>query len=148
SNPRALCRLCTACKHAKQTLSLAIQTSIEIDSLFEGINFYTSLTHARFEELCMDLFCSTLKPIEKVLRDSKIDKVNVHEIVLVSGSTRIPHIIKLVSDFFNGKEPNKSINPDKAIAYGAAILAAILSGDTSERTQVLLLQLNHPPSGL
>ncbi|KAG2054138.1 heat shock protein 70, partial [Suillus hirtellus] len=141
SNPRALCRLCMACKRAKWTLSLAIQTSIEIDSLFEGIDFYTSLTRAHFEELCMDLFHSTLEPIKKVLRDSKIDKANIHEIILVSGSTHIPHIIKLVSDFFNGKEPNKSINPDEAIAYGAAILAAILSGDTSERTQVLLLQL-------
>ncbi|KAH6902904.1 heat shock 70 kDa protein 8, partial [Coprinopsis sp. MPI-PUGE-AT-0042] len=89
-------------------------TSIEIDSLYEGISFYTSLTRARFEELCQDLFRSTLEPLEKVLRDTKIDKANVHEIVLVGGSTRIPGIIKLVSDFFNGKEPNKSINPDEA----------------------------------
>ena len=139
SNPRAVRRLRTACERAKRTLSSATQTSIEIDSLFEGIDFYTSLTRARFEELCQDLFRSTLDPVEKVLRDSKIDKSNVHEIVLVGGSTRIPRIVKLVSDFFNGKEPNKSINPDEAVAYGAAVQAAILSGDTSEKTQDLLL---------
>jgi heat shock 70kDa protein 1/2/6/8 len=139
SNPRAVRRLRTACERAKRTLSSATQTSIEIDSLFEGIDFYTSLTRARFEELCQDLFRSTLDPVEKVLRDSKIDKSNVHEIVLVGGSTRIPRIVKLVSDFFNGKEPNKSINPDEAVAYGAAVQAAILSGDTSEETQDLNL---------
>ena len=139
SNARAVRRLRTACERAKRTLSSATQTSIEIDSLFEGIDFYTSLTRARFEELCQDLFRSTLEPVEKVLRDSKIDKSNVHEIVLVGGSTRIPRIVKLVSDFFNGKEPNKSINPDEAVAYGAAVQAAILSGDTSEKTQDLLL---------
>ncbi|KAF8311577.1 heat shock cognate 70 [Clavulina sp. PMI_390] len=139
TNPRALRRLRTSCERAKRTLSSAAQTSIEIDSLFEGIDFYTSLTRARFEELCQDLFRGTLEPVEKVLRDAKIDKSNVHEIVLVGGSTRIPRIIKLVSDFFNGKEPNKSINPDEAVAYGAAVQAAILSGDTSEKTQDLLL---------
>ena len=139
SNPRALRRLRTVCERAKRTLSSAASASVEIDSLFEGIDFYTSLTRARFEELCQDLFRSTLDPIEKVLRDSKIDKANVHEIVLVGGSTRIPRIIKLVSDFFNGKEPNKSINPDEAVTYGAAIEAAILCGDTSEKTQDLLL---------
>ncbi len=139
TNARALRRLRTACERAKRTLSSAAQTSIEIDSLFDGIDFYTSLTRARFEELCQDLFRSTLEPVEKVLRDSKIDKSNVHEIVLVGGSTRIPKIVKLVSDFFNGKEPNKSINPDEAVAYGAAVQAAILSGDTSEKTQDLLL---------
>ncbi|KIM55850.1 hypothetical protein SCLCIDRAFT_133745 [Scleroderma citrinum Foug A] len=139
SNARALRRLRTACERAKRTLSSATQTSIEIDSLFEGIDFYTSLTRARFEELCQDLFRSTLEPVERVLRDSKIDKGNVHEIVLVGGSTRIPRIQKLVSDFFNGKEPCKSINPDEAVAYGAAVQAAILSGDTSEKTQDLLL---------
>jgi heat shock protein 1/8 len=139
TNARSLRRLRTACERAKRTLSSATQTNIEIDSLFEGIDFYTSLTRARFEELCQDLFRSTLEPVEKVLRDSKIDKSNVHEIVLVGGSTRIPRIVKLVSDFFNGKEPNKSINPDEAVAYGAAVQAAILSGDTSEKTQELLL---------
>ncbi|KAK4700428.1 heat shock 70kDa protein 1/2/6/8, partial [Phenoliferia sp. Uapishka_3] len=139
SNARALRRLRTACERAKRTLSSAAQTTIEIDSLFEGVDFYTSITRARFEELCQDLFRSTMDPVEKVLRDSKIDKANVHEIVLVGGSTRIPRVQKLVSDFFNGKEPNRSINPDEAVAYGAAVQAAILTGDTSEKTQDLLL---------
>ncbi|KAK9428863.1 heat shock protein 70 family [Lipomyces doorenjongii] len=139
SNQRALRRLRTACERAKRTLSSSTQTSIEIDSLYEGIDFYTSITRARFEELCQDLFRSTVEPVEKVLRDSKIDKSSVDEIVLVGGSTRIPKIQKLVSDFFNGKEPNKSINPDEAVAYGAAVQAAILSGDTSSKTQDLLL---------
>lgn len=139
TNARAMRRLRTACERAKRTLSSAAQTTIEIDSLFEGIDFYTSLTRARFEELCQDLFRSTLDPVEKVLRDSKIDKSSVDEIVLVGGSTRIPKVQKLVSDFFNGKEPNKSINPDEAVAYGAAVQAAILTGDTSEKTQDLLL---------
>ncbi|KAK6399714.1 Hsp70 chaperone, partial [Oleoguttula sp. CCFEE 5521] len=131
SNPRALRRLRTACERAKRTLSSSAQTSIEIDSLYEGVDFYTSITRARFEELCQDLFRSTMDPVERVLRDAKIDKSSVHEIVLVGGSTRIPKVQKLVSDFFNGKEPNKSINPDEAVAYGAAVQAAILSGDTS-----------------
>jgi len=139
SNARAVRRLRTACERAKRTLSASAQTSIEIDSLFEGVDFYTTLTRARFEELNQDLFRSTMEPVEKVLRDSKIDKSQVHEIVLVGGSTRIPKIQKMVSEFFNGKEPNKSINPDEAVAYGAAVQAAILSGDTSEKTQDLLL---------
>jgi heat shock 70kDa protein 1/2/6/8 len=139
SNPRALRRLRTACERAKRALSLNTHALIEIDSLFEGIDFYTSLTRARFEELCQDLFHSTLEPVERVLRDSKIDKTSVHEIVLVGGSTRIPRIVKLVSDFFKGKELNKGINVDEAAAYGAAIQAAILNGDTSEKTQDLLL---------
>ena len=138
TNARAMRRLRTACERAKRTLSSAAQTSIEIDSLHEGVDFYTSITRARFEELCGDLFRSTLDPVEKVLRDSKIDKSNVHEIVLVGGSTRIPKIIKLVSAFFDGKELNTSINPDEAVAYGAAVLATILSGDTSEKTQEIL----------
>ncbi|KAL6453581.1 SSA2 Heat shock protein SSA2 [Candida maltosa Xu316] len=139
TNQRALRRLRTACERAKRTLSSSAQTSIEIDSLYEGVDFYTSITRARFEELCADLFRSTLDPVEKVLKDSKIDKAQVNEIVLVGGSTRIPKVQKLVSDFFNGKEPNRSINPDEAVAYGAAVQAAILSGDTSSKTQDLLL---------
>ena len=129
----------TACERAKRTLSSSAQTSIEIDSLYEGIDFYTSITRARFEELCADLFRSTLEPVDKVLSDAKIDKSKVDEIVLVGGSTRIPKVQKLVSDYFNGKEPNRSINPDEAVAYGAAVQAAILSGDTSSKTQDLLL---------
>lgn len=142
TNARALRRLRTACERAKRTLSSSAQTSIEIDSLYEGIDFYTSITRARFEELCQDLFRSTMDPVERVLRDAKVDKSSVHEIVLVGGSTRIPKIQKLVSDFFN-KEPNKSINPDEAVAYGAAVQAAILSGDTSSKStnEILLLDV-------
>ncbi len=148
SNSRALRRLRTACERAKRTLSSSAQTSIEIDSLFEGIDFYTSITRARFEELCQDLFRSTMEPVERVLRDAKIDKSTVHEIVLVGGSTRIPKIQKLVSDFFNGKEPNKSINPDEAVAYGAAVQAAILSGDTSSKSTNEILLLDVAPLSL
>ncbi|CAG8781497.1 2181_t:CDS:2, partial [Racocetra persica] len=139
SNARALHRLRTACERAKCTLSASVQTLIEIDSLFEGIDFYTSLTRARFEELNQDLFQSTMEPVEKVLRDAKIDKSQIHEIVLVGGSTRIPKIQEIVSEFFNGKEPNKSVNPDEAVAYGAAVQAAILSGNTSEGIDDLML---------
>merc|ERR1711902_319432 len=138
-NKRALRRLRTACERAKRTLSASAQASIEIDSLFEGIDFYTSITRARFEELCSDLFKGTLDPVEKALRDAKLDKSSIEEIVLVGGSTRIPKIQKLLTDFFNGKELNKSINPDEAVAYGAAVQAAILVGDTSEAVSDLLL---------
>jgi L1 cell adhesion molecule like protein len=138
-NKRAVRRLRTACERAKRTLSSSTQASIEIDSLYEGIDFYTSITRARFEELNADLFRGTLEPVEKSLRDAKLDKASVHDIVLVGGSTRIPKIQKLLQDFFNGKELNKSINPDEAVAYGAAVQAAILHGDKSEEVQDLLL---------
>ncbi|MCP5809755.1 Hsp70 family protein, partial [Klebsiella pneumoniae] len=139
TNKRALRRLRTACERAKRTLSSSTQASIEIDSLFEGIDFYTSITRARFEELNADLFRSTMEPVEKSLRDAKMDKAQIHDIVLVGGSTRIPKVQKLLQDFFNGKELNKSINPDEAVAYGAAVQAAILHGDKSEEVQDLLL---------
>eukprot|EP00168_Porphyra_purpurea_P015214 TRINITY_DN459_c0_g2_i3.p1 TRINITY_DN459_c0_g2~~TRINITY_DN459_c0_g2_i3.p1 ORF type:complete len:497 (+),score=194.52 TRINITY_DN459_c0_g2_i3:478-1968(+) len=138
-NARSLRRLRTACERAKRTLSSATQTTIEIDSLFEGVDFYSSLSRAKFEELCMDLFRGTLEPVEKVLRDAKAAKGDVDDIVLVGGSTRIPKVQSLLVDYFNGKELSKSINPDEAVAYGAAVQAAILAGDTSERTQDLLL---------
>merc|ERR1712177_161324 len=138
-NKRALRRLRTACERAKRTLSASAQANIEIDSLFEGIDFYTSITRARFEELCSDLFKGTLDPVEKALRDAKLDKSGIDDIVLVGGSTRIPKIQKLLQDFFNGKELNKSINPDEAVAYGASVQAAILTGDTSEEVSDLLL---------
>lgn len=99
--------------------------SIEIDSLFEGIDYYTTITRARFEELCADLFRSTLEPVEKSLRDAKLDKAAIHEVVLVGGSTRIPKVQKLLQDYFNGKELNKSINPDEAVAYGAGIFYSL-----------------------
>jgi len=139
TNKRALRRLRTACERAKRTLSSSAQASIEIDSLFEGIDFYTSVTRARFEELNADLFRSTMEPVEKAIRDAKMDKSQIQDIVLVGGSTRIPKVQKLLQDFFNGKELNKSINPDEAVAYGAAVQAAILMGDKSEAVQDLLL---------
>merc|ERR1712108_49263 len=138
-NKRAVRRLRTACERAKRTLSASAQANIEIDSLFEGIDFYTSITRARFEELCSDLFKGTLEPVEKAMRDAKFDKSSINDVVLVGGSTRIPKIQKLLTDFFNGKELNKSINPDEAVAYGAAVQAAILTGDTSEAVSDLLL---------
>jgi len=138
-NKRALRRLRTACERAKRTLSASAQANIEIDSLFEGIDFYTAITRARFEELCADLFRGTLEPVEKALRDAKMDKSSIDELVLVGGSTRIPKVQKLLTEFFNGKELNKSINPDEAVAYGAAVQAAILTGDTSEGVSDLLL---------
>ena len=138
-NKRSIRRLRTACERAKRTLSASAQAAIEIDSLFEGIDFYTNITRARFEELCADLFRGTLEPVEKALRDAKFDKSQIHEIVLVGGSTRIPKVQKLLEDFFNGKGLNKSINPDEAVAYGAAVQAAILNGDKDETVQDLLL---------
>merc|ERR1712095_30014 len=138
-NKRAVRRLRTACERAKRTLSASAQANIEIDSLFEGIDFYTSITRARFEELCSDLFKRTLDPVEKALRDAKMDKSSIHDIVLVGGSTRIPKVQKLLQDFFNGKELNKSINPDEAVAYGAAVQAAILNGETHSSVSDMLL---------
>ncbi|KAJ6341180.1 hypothetical protein OIU78_009369 [Salix suchowensis] len=139
ANARALRRLRTACERAKRTLSSTTQTTIEIDSLYEGIDFNSTVTRARFEELNMDLFRRCMEPVEKCLRDAKIDKSQVHEIVLVGGSTRIPKVQQLLQDFFNGKELCKSINPDEAVAYGAAVQAAILSGEGNEKVQDLLL---------
>merc|ERR1711943_103553 len=118
-NPRAMRRLRTACERAKRTLSSSTQTSIEIDSLFEGVDFFSSITRARFEELNMDSFRGTMDPVEKCLRDSKMSKNQVHDVVLVGGSTRIPKVQSLLSDFFNGKEPSRSINPDEAVAAAA-----------------------------
>ena len=125
-NPRALRRLRSACERAKRTLSANTQAFIEIDALYDGIDFNTTITRAKFEEMNMALFRSTMKPVEKVLQDSKISKSQVHEIVLVGGSTRIPKIKQLLTDYFNGKTPNESINPDEAVAYGASVQAAIL----------------------
>lgn len=138
-NKRSIRRLRTACERAKRTLSSSAQASVEIDSLFEGIDFYTSITRARFEELCSDLFRNTLAPVEKALRDAKLDKGSIDDIVLVGGSTRIPKVQKLLQEFFNGKELNKSINPDEAVAYGAAVQGAILRGDQSDTVKDLLL---------
>nr|XP_031827836.1 heat shock 70 kDa protein cognate 4-like [Nomia melanderi] len=138
-NKRAVRRLRTACERAKRTLSSSTQANIEMDSLVDGIDFYTSITRARFEELNQDLFKSTLIPVEEALRDAKMEKSKINEIVLVGGSTRIPKIQRLLQDFFNGKDLNKSINADEAVAYGAAVQAAILHGDKSDTVQDLLL---------
>ena len=138
-NKRSLRRLQTACEKAKRTLSSSAQASIEIDSFFDGIDFFTSISRARFEEINSNLFQRAMAPVEKVLSDSKISKDNIHEIVLVGGSTRIPRLQKLLSDFFHGKELCKSINPDECVAYGASVQAAILSGDSSEKINDLLL---------
>nr|AKA95376.1 heat shock protein 70 [Bryum argenteum] len=139
SNPRALRRLRTAAERAKRTLSSTAQTTIEIDSLYEGVDFYSTITRARFEELNMDMFRKCMEPVEKSLRDAKMDKSSIHDVVLVGGSTRIPKVQQLLQDFFNGKELCKSINPDEAVAYGAAVQAAILSGEGNEKVQDLLL---------
>merc|ERR1712232_446794 len=139
-NQRSLRRLRTACERAKRTLSSSTQAHIEIDSLFDGVDFNSTVTRARFEDLCMDYFKKCMDPCEKVLRDSKISKGEVDEVVLVGGSTRIPKIQSMLTDFFNGKEPCKSINPDEAVAYGATVQAVILSGsDKSEKLSELLL---------
>ena len=138
-NHRAIRRLRTQCERAKRTLSSSTQATIEIDSLVDGIDYSCSLSRARFEELCMDYFRSSLGPVEKVLRDGGIDKKQVDEVVLVGGSTRIPKVQQLIQEFFNGKEPCKSINPDEAVAYGAAVQAAILTGEGSSAVQDLLL---------
>merc|ERR1712045_822337 len=141
-NQRSLRRLRTACERAKRTLSSSTQAHIEIDSLFEGIDFNSTITRARFEDLCMDQFKKCMDPVEKVLRDAKISKGAVNEIVLVGGSTRIPKVQSMLSEFFHGKDPCKSINPDEAVAYGAAVQAAILDNqDMGESGQVLLLDV-------
>ncbi|CAF3975218.1 unnamed protein product [Rotaria sordida] len=138
-NKRSLCRLRTACERAKITLSSSSIASIEIDSLYDGIDFHSKICRAWFEELNADLFRSTLELVEKALRDAKIDKDNIHDIILIGGSTRIPKVQQLLQDFFNGRELNKSLNPDEAVVYGAAVEAAILTGDYSEKVKDLLL---------
>jgi L1 cell adhesion molecule like protein len=138
-NHRALRRLRTSCEHAKRTLSSATQASIEIDSLHEGVDFFTTVTRAKFEELNMDLFRSCLDPVEWVLREASLAKNQVHEVVLVGGSTRIPKVQQLITSFFNETELCRSINPDEAVAYGAAVQGAILGGSVSAQVQDLLL---------
>lgn len=138
-NAKAIRRLTTACEKAKRILSSNTEASIEVDSLFNGIDFCSKISRARFEELNADLFRSTMKPVEQALRDAKIDKSKIDDIVLVGGSTRIPKIQKLLKNFMNDKELNKSINPDEAVAYGAAVQAAILSGDPAYALKDALL---------
>jgi len=138
-NHRSIRRLRTACERAKRTLSSSAEATIEIDSLYQGIDLNTKITRARFEEMCADLFRSTLDPVDKALKDAKMDKTQIHDVVLVGGSTRIPKIQKLLRDYFCGKDLNLSINPDEAVAYGAAVQAAVLSGEKSDVIQDVLL---------
>lgn len=138
-NKRAMRRLITACENAKKTLSVSTVASIEIDSLFEGTDFTSSITRAKFENLCEDFFRKTMAPVDQVLADAKMGKGDIHEVVLVGGSTRIPKIQELLKEYFNGKELCKSINPDECVAYGAAVQAAILSGCTDSQISDLLL---------
>jgi len=146
SSHRALRRLRTACERAKRALSSATQASIELDTLFEGVDFFSSITRARFESLCNDYFRDCIAPVEKVLRDAKLGKEDVDEIVLVGGSTRIPRVQQMISEFFNGKEPFKSINPDEAVAYGAAVQASILSHEAHETAANILYVFACRPS--
>jgi L1 cell adhesion molecule like protein len=139
TSAKAMRRLKTACESAKRSLSASTVANIEIDSLFEGHDFNTTITRAKFENLCNDIFQRTMAPVEQVLKDAKMSKSDVEEIVLVGGSTRIPKIQELLSTYFNGKELNKSINPDEAVAYGAAVQAAILAGHSDARLDGLLL---------
>lgn len=138
-NPRSIRRLRTSCEKLKRNLSTSAQGTIEIDSFFEGMDFNSSITRARFEEICSDIFKRTMDPVEKVMRDSKLSKGEVDEVILVGGSTRIPKIQKMLSEFFNGKELCKSVNPDEAVAIGASIQAAILSGSKDDAIKDLLL---------
>ena len=134
-------RLRTACERLKRSLSSTATATLEVDSLFDGIDFHSTMTRARFEDLCADLFRKTLDPVEKVLRDSKVSKSDVDEVVLVGGSTRIPKVRQLLSDYFCGKELNQSINPDEAVAQGAAVQAQILTGGEIQGKDMLLLDV-------
>jgi len=139
TSARSMRRLKSACESAKRTLSTASVANIEIDSLFDGQDLNTSITRAKYESLCNSIFQRTMEPVDQVLKDSGLSKSDINEIVLVGGSTRIPKIQELLSSYFNGKELNKTINPDEAVAYGAAVQAAILSGSTDETLGGLLL---------
>jgi len=139
SSDRAMRRLRTVCERAKRTLSTQTTAPVNVDSLFDSIDLESSLSRAKFEDLCMDQFRKCISPVEKVLQDAKMSKSDVHEVVLVGGSTRIPKVQELIKNFFNGKEPCKNINPDEAVAYGAAVQAAILTGKSSETTKDIVL---------
>merc|ERR1711988_1200617 len=138
---RAVQKLRREVEKAKRALSAAHQVRVEVESLYEGEDFSETLTRAKFEELNMDLFKGTLKPVQKVLEDSDLTKKDIDEIVLVGGSTRIPKVQQLVKEFFNGKEPSKGINPDEAVAYGAAVQAGVLSGE-QDTGDIVLLDVN------
>lgn len=134
---KALGKLRRECERAKRALSSQHQVRVEIESLFDGVDFSEPITRARFEELNMDLFKRTMEPVKKALEDAKLKKSDIHEIVLVGGSTRIPKVQQLLKDMFDGKEPNKGVNPDEAVAYGAAVQGGILSGQGGKETEGL-----------
>ena len=138
-NKKAKRRLQTAVERAKRTLSTSTTAAIEVDALAEGVDFNTTLTRAKFEDLCNDLFKRALAPVEQVLKDAKMSKNDIHDIVLVGGSSRIPKIQQLLSSFFNGKELCKSVNPDECVAYGATVQASMLAGIKSDQTNDILL---------
>merc|ERR1711913_205690 len=144
---RAVQKLRREVEKAKRALSSAHQVRIEVESMFEGEDFTETLTRAKFEELNMDLFRSTMKPVQKVMEDADMQKKEVDEIVLVGGSTRIPKIQQLVKEFFNGKEPSRGINPDEAVAYGAAVQAGVLSGE-QDTGEIVLLDVNPLTMGI
>jgi heat shock 70kDa protein 1/2/6/8 len=139
SSPRAIKRLKMACERVKKTLSTSTSSSVELETLYDGIDFNAAISRAKLEELCADIFRKTMVPVDQVLRDAKMDKSHIHDVVLVGGSTRIPKIQQLLTDYFNGKDLCKSINPDEAVAYGAAVQAAILTGQGNSQTKDLLL---------
>ena len=145
---RAVQKLRREVEKAKRALSTAHQTKVEVEALFDGQDFSETLTRAKFEELNMDLFRSTMKPVKKVLEDGSMSKKDVDEIVLVGGSTRIPKVQQLIKEFFNGKEPSKGVNPDEAVAYGAAVQACILSGADCGEKGIVLLDVNPLSMGI
>lgn len=148
-NKRAMRRLKTQCEKVKRTLSSTTSANLEIDSLADGVDFFCPITRAKFEQLCDHLFKKCLEPVYQVILDSKLDKSQIDEIILVGGSTRIPKLQKMISDFFNGKQLNQSINPDEAVAYGAAVQGAILGGHGDDKTgQMLLLDVTPLSLGL
>ena len=138
-NPKALRRVRASCEKAKRALSAATQATVDIDALMDGEDLNVTITRSKFEDLCMDLFKKCLPPLENVLKDAKMSKSEVNDVVLVGGSTRIPKICQMVQEFFNGKEPNKSINPDEAVAYGAAVQAAVVTNVKDENIEKLIL---------
>ena len=139
SNPKALSRVRTSCERAKITLSTATQAIVDIDALMDGKDLNIVITRSKFEDLCMDLFKECITPIENVIKDAKMNKSSIHDVVLIGGSSRIPKIQQMIQEFFNGKELNKSINPDEAVACGAAIQAAVLTNVKDENIEKIIL---------
>ena len=140
---KAMGKLKREAEKAKRALSSQMSVRVEIESFYDGDDFSETLTRAKFEELNMDLFKKTMKPVERVLKDAKLDKAKIHDIVLVGGSTRIPKVVDLLEDYFNGKKASKGINPDEAVAYGAAVQGGVLTGDDNDALKdVLLLDVN------